>query len=249
MAVSPVDDSLKVWQLSDDPERADMKIVAFVPARIGSKGLKEKNLREINGKPLVAWSLEAALAAPSVNRVILSTDNQRIAEIGEAYGVSVPELRPDHLATDEATTESAMLHAMEAWCQDESFDAMVLLQPTSPLRMPGAVEAAINQFDAGGFDSLVSVCESHAFFWQNVNEPKASYDYISRPRRQDISDADRLYRENGSIYITRCALLKKSECRLGGRITLFKMASSESVEIDDETDFKVVEMLMRETGR
>ncbi len=220
--------------------------VALIPARGGSKGLPKKNIRVINGKPLISWSIEQALNCKWIDRVIVSTDCPEIAVIAKEAGAEVPAIRPAHLAEDLTSTEAVMLHAASEWLDWQADTIMVLLQPTSPLRFDDSISLAIKHFEENQADSLVSVCESHAFFWKNPSFPEALYDYQNRPRRQDIVPSDKQYRENGSIYLTALSLLKQSHNRLGGKIAMFCMTEAESWEIDSATDFKVVEQLMKE---
>jgi CMP-N,N'-diacetyllegionaminic acid synthase len=220
-------------------------MLAIIPARAGSKGVVNKNIRLINDKPLIVWSIEQALACPQISRVVVSTDCPVIAKIAINAGAQVPGLRPEYLATDEMATEPVLLHVLEQWCVDCRPEAFVLLQPTSPLRLPGSIDAAIAEYKFKEADSLVSVCESHAFFWQHQSKPIALYDYQNRPRRQDILPADRMYRENGSIYITRTETFLTYKNRLSGKVAMFVMQEVESYEIDTETDFVLLQMLMK----
>lgn len=225
-----------------------MKFTALIPARAGSKGVINKNIRDINGSPLIVWSIRQALACKLITKVILSTDCPVIASIAQDAGALVPELRPGYLAEDHTSTEAVMLHAAERWLNNDPDEVIVLLQPTSPLRFADSLSQAIELFTAQQADSLLSVCESHAFFWKTPQHPEALYDYINRPRRQDIPEEQRQYRENGSIYLTKLQLLKQNKNRLGGKIAMFCMHGAESWEIDSLTDFTIVDQLMREYG-
>lgn len=222
------------------------RVLAIIPARANSKGLPGKNVRILCGKPLIVWSIEHALASECVTDTVVSTDSAEIAAIASAAGASVPFLRPDELATDGAATEPVMLHAvaeMERVC--EPYDVIALLQPTSPYRKDGALDRAKRKLEATGSDSLLSVVESHAFFWQK-DPIRATYDFRHRPRRQDIRDEDRRFQETGSIYLTRRDVLLNDENRLGGKITLFEMDQDESLEIDTLTDFQILDSIMKE---
>jgi N-acylneuraminate cytidylyltransferase len=222
--------------------------VAVIPARAGSKGVPGKNSRLICGKPLVAWSIQQALATSTISRVIVSTDSESIADVARSYGAEVPGLRPDCLAGDETPTDLVLIDALQRWCPLHSDDLVVLLQPTSPLRFPASIAKAVETLVTKEADSLVSVCESHAFYWKEDSSAVALYDFKNRPRRQDLQGHNGRYRENGSIYVTKVSTLLSERNRLGGNIALYCMQQYESWEIDSEEDFQVVELLMRRSG-
>ena len=221
-----------------------MRSLAVIPARGGSKGLPGKNLRNIAGKPLIAWSILRAIEAGRVDRVLVSTDDEAIAQTAREFGAEVPFLRPAELATDAAPTEPTLTHALDWYAANgEEFDLITLLQPTSPLRLPGSIDAAIARLETEGADSILGGCENHHFFWRAGQPAEALYDFRNRPRRQDIAPQDRWFRENGSIYVSRVDAFRSSGNRLSGKIALFEMAEEESWEIDSEADFAVVESL------
>lgn len=219
-------------------------ILAIIPARGGSKGIPRKNIRLLGGKPLLAYSVEHALQARQVNRIIVSTDDAEIAEIARQYGAEVL-MRPQELATDTASTESVLLHALSVVEQEEGYvpSLLILLQPTSPLRQPEDIDNAIDTFNAASADSLFSCYRSHAFYWrlQDRQPVSVNYDYSHRPRRQDMVPE---YIENGSIYVTKPEILKKYGNRLGGRICFYEMDFLDSFEIDTEDDFLLIEQLL-----
>lgn len=223
--------------------------MAFIPARGGSKGLPGKNIRNINGKPLLAWSIEAANRSDSIDEVYVSTDSIEIAEVARSFGAKVPYIRPAEISNDTASTESAVMHFVD-WSKQQSLNIqnLILMQATSPFRHVGSIDRAMQKFLSEKADSLVTVCKTHKFFWRNALQPNASYDIYQRPRRQDILSEDEVFYENGSFYITSLAVYEEIGNRLGGKISLFEMRPEESFEIDDLIDFKIVELLMKEFG-
>lgn len=225
-----------------------MKYVAMIPARGGSKGIPGKNVKLISGRPLIAWSILQARAAKLIDRVVVSTDSEEIAKVSREYGAEVPFMRPPSISGDTATTESAMVHCCEWFAsQGTPIENLVLIQCTSPVRAAGRFDDAINFFEQGSYTSLLSVSETHRFFWKNPEAPSATYDYAKRPRRQDIPNAERLLMETGSFYITNTQELLRSNNRLCGRIGLYLTPESESFEIDTPLDFSICETLLKET--
>lgn len=228
------------------------RILCVIPVRGGSKGIPRKNLRPIAGKPLVVWSIEQALAdarelAPEhLMRVVVSTDDAELAGIAREAGAEVPFRRPAELAQDHTATEPVIEHALEHYRTVEGFDpeAVVLLQATSPLRLPGTIARAVGEFFSSGADSLVGVIPQTPFLWtlgEDGGMPVAQFDVMHRPRRQDLAPEDYRYRENGSLYVTAAHVWDGLHNRLGGRIGLFVMEEAEGVDIDTPLDFSVAE--------
>lgn len=225
--------------------------VAVIPARGGSKGVPGKNLRSIAGRPLIQHSIQHALGAALVGRVYVTTDDGDIAQVSRDSGADVIT-RPADLATDTSSSESALLHAVEQIAASEGAlpEKVLFLQCTSPIRTSEDIDAAIALFESEGADSLLSVVESHRFFWREEDgrAVAVNYDPMLRPRRQDMAPG---YMENGSLYLFDTKGFLKHRNRLFGKIVMYRMAADSAYEIDDETDIAVVSALLerrREDG-
>ena len=222
-----------------------MDIVAIIPARGGSKEIPKKNIKEIAGKPLISWSINQAKESVLIDEVIVSTDCEEIAGIARNNGASIPFMRPGDLSDDKSTTESAILHCIEYLNSQNKYPRIVvLIQCTSPIRSKGCFDKAIKHFIDNNFDSMLSVCRSNRFYWKDLQNPKAMYDFVNRPRRQDIKNDDQQFLETGSFYITKTDSLKESGNRLSGKIGMFLTDDDEQFEIDTMVDFKVCEAIM-----
>jgi CMP-N,N'-diacetyllegionaminic acid synthase len=221
-----------------------MSVVCVIPARGGSKGVPQKNIRQLNNLPLIVHSILDAQQAMGVDHVYVSTDSPQIASVASEAAAEVI-LRPDDLATDTASSESALIHALDVIeSQGIEVDLVVFLQCTSPIRTAQDIDAAIAQLQAEDADSLLSVSPSHRFLWHQVDDVAKSinYDYRHRKRRQDMAPQ---FMENGSLYVFKPWVLKQYENRLGGKVTMFTMSDAASWEIDSLLDFEIAEFLMK----
>lgn len=225
------------------------KYVAFIPVRGGSKSIPLKNIREINGRPLVYWTLDAAVQCPKIDRVYLCTDSEKIREKVYEYiqanncGEKLRCIdRPAETATDTASTESAMLYFGNAY---SDFEHIILIQATSPLLDANHLTQAITDFENGEYDSLLSVVRQKRFCWARGENGFApiNYDFRDRPRRQEF---DGYLVENGAFYINSREGLLRDECRLSGRVCAYEMDEETYFEIDEPSDWVVVEHLLRE---
>jgi len=227
-----------------------MEILAIIPARGGSKGIPGKNIKSFSGHPLITWTISASLASAKISRTIVSTDNKDIKDIALQYGAEVPFLRPPELATDEAQTEPVLLHVLQKLQESENYipDAVVLLQPTSPIRFIGSIDSLIETFEKGEYDAVLSVYEGHHFKWKTGETVQALYDYKNRPLRQEIGKENRIYSETGSMYITRTEILQNTQNRLGGKIGLYEISALENIDIDTLDDFTLTEIIASRWG-
>ncbi len=231
-----------------------MEYLAIIPARGESKGFRHKNVKQMLGKPLIAWTIQQSLETEQIRHTVVSTDSHRIAQISEAFGAKVPFRRPPELSGDKVTIERALLHCL-AWHEKIAEyipDAIILLQCTSPLRRQGRIAEAIEQFESSGVDCLVSVSPFRKFLWEESAEgsPQPLYDTQKRPRRQDdVTAPDVRYIENGSIYIIRTNVFIKERNRVAGKVGLFKMSEYEGHEINTAEEFEYVELLMQTLNR
>jgi CMP-N,N'-diacetyllegionaminic acid synthase len=208
-----------------------------------------KNLLDVGGKPLIVWTIEQALAVPELD-VLVSTDDEEIAEVAREAGARVPRLRPAELAQDTTPTEPVVRHAIAAVTEERGRpETVMLLQATSPVRRDDTLARAAAEFRETGVDSMVGVVPQAPFLWQATDPPTAAYDVAARPRRQELTRETLRYRETGSLYVTRTEIYERFDNRLGGRIGLFVMAEDEGIDIDTELDVALAEKLLAKVRR
>lgn len=207
-------------------EKVGEMILAVIPARGGSKGIPRKNIKPIAGKPLIAWTIEAAKGSKLIDRCIVSTEDDEIARVAKGLGALVLH-RPAELSTDEADTLDVLKHALEAF----PCDTLVLLQPTSPVRKPGLIDACIKEFAEGGYDSLATgfICKCAEYARNDL-------------RRQDIKG---FFYDDGNVYVMRADLVSKGD-RYGKKICRKSISRAENTEIDDAFDFWLAEKILQE---
>jgi CMP-N,N'-diacetyllegionaminic acid synthase len=223
--------------------------VAIIPARGGSKGIPRKNLVEICGKPLIAWSILQAKKARQIDSVWVTSDDDEILSVAESFGAR-PIQRPAEISGDQASSELAWLHALDAIeGQGVCIELVVAMQATSPIREPSDIDGGLQMLCEQGFDSLLSVAEVEDFFtWRIAADGGAesvNYDYLNRKRRQQI---EKHFLENGSFYIFRPIQLRRDNNRLGGRIGLFVMGRHKMFQIDNPEDIELCAGVMRAFG-
>ena len=224
-----------------------MRNIAIIPARSSSKGLKDKNIKDLYGKPLLAYSVEAANKSNIFDCIHVSTDSSEYAEIAIKYGADVPFLRDEVFATDTASTWDAVNNVLNKYLKiGKEFDVVTVLQPTSPLRTSGDICSAYQLFCVKNALSVVSVCEvDHSPLLCNTLKKDLSLnqfiDMKKVTRRQDMNT---FYRINGAIYMLDVKILNDLENLYGGRSYAYIMEKNKSIDIDDEFDFRLVEYMM-----
>lgn len=228
-----------------------MKILAIIPARGGSKGVPGKNIKLLNGKPLLAYTSEIALQSKYLTEVIVSTEDEKIIVIAKSLGIKVPFIRPMALAQDNTSTIDAIIHALE-WYENQNifFDAVCLLQVTSPFRTVEFLDKAIEKFIEKNTDSLVSVQKvpheynPHWTFEVNAegNLQLATGETEIISRRQELPAA---YHRDGSIYITKSKVLLKQHSLYGKSIAFIESESDFYVNIDTLEDWEKAEKIIQ----
>lgn len=235
-----------------DMKAPALRTAAVIPARGGSKAIPRKNVIDFCGHPLLAWSIAAARRANRIDRVFVSTDNEEIQQVALQYGAEVI-LRPIEISGDQASSESALLHALDVVMKQFGAEPerLVFMQATSPLREPNELDEALQLFDAEGYDSLFSGAqpEDLCLWRQSPGElDSLNYDYRNRRRRQDADEAVKLWVETGSFYITRTSILRRLGNRLGGRIGIYPVPFWKSYEIDSLEGLDLCAWLMQRNG-
>lgn len=223
------------------------KILAIIPARSGSKGIKDKNIKSLNGKPLIAYTIEAALKSRVFKDIIVSTDSEKYRKISEEYGAWVPFLRSDDLAQDTTSSndvvEDVLLKLREI---GKEYDVFMLLQPTSPLRDENDIINSVQAFYDKKANSVVSMCEcEHSPLLTKQLDNKMKLDGflsdLNKFRRQDF---EKFYRLNGAIYLMRVDYFMKYKYFYKEESYAFIMNKNKSVDIDSNEDFEYAEFLI-----
>ena len=220
------------------------KTIAIILARGGSKGIKNKNLIKVNGKPLIYWSIKSCLNSKKIQSVWVSSDSEKILSVSKKYGANILK-RPKIISGDFSTSESAWIHALKIIKNKiKNIDSVVGIQPTSPIRPSKSIDNAINKFYDKKFDSLFTSQKiNDHFIWQTVRgKLKANYNYKKRPMRQKIKNK---YLENGSFYIFKATKFLKEKCRFFGKIGTFVMSKTYSFQIDDFEDIEIISSLRK----
>ncbi|EAL5403485.1 acylneuraminate cytidylyltransferase family protein, partial [Campylobacter coli] len=228
------------------------KILAIIPARSGSKRLVDKNIMYLQEKPLIAWSIEAAIKSKFIDRVVVSTDSFKYADIAKNYGALVPFIRKGMLALDSTPTFDVIEDVIKFYNSRQiSYKYIILLQPTSPLRNEKHIDEAIELFFLKKANSIVSVCEcEHSPLWTNVLSSDGSMDNFIKEDIKNLRSQDlpKYYRLNGAIFIAEISSYLKYKSFFMPNSFAYKMSTKESIDIDTEIDFLMAEILLNKKG-
>lgn len=233
--------------------------LAIIPARGGSKGIPRKNIKELAGKPLIGWSIEAALEANATKRVVVATDDSEIAQISKKYGAEAPLLLPSELTQDDSSILDVIKYVLEWFKKEkgEDYAQVLFLEPTSPLRTPRHIKEAIDLFNKKEADSVVSVMRVPGHFsphWQFVVDDNNELNIFTGenikniiPRRQQLPAT---YTRDGAIYLFKSNLLfNKTPSIYGERVFAYVIDPKYTVDIDEPSDWDIAEKKMRERNQ
>lgn len=225
------------------------KFLAIIPARGGSKGIPNKNIMDICGKPLIAYTIEAGKKSKYIDEIVISTDSNSVKAVAEKYGARIPYLRPEELSNDTAKSIDVILHAIDFYKNNNmTFDYIILLQPTSPLRTSEDVDKAIEKLINNNGESLVSVCEAdeNPILMRTIQDDKLR-EVISfeggNLRRQDLPT---FYIFNGALYINSNDMLLNQKKFVDENTIPYVMDKRKSVDIDNMLDARLVEAIIKE---
>jgi CMP-N,N'-diacetyllegionaminic acid synthase len=219
-------------------------VVGIIPARGGSKGIPKKNIKDLNGKPLISYTIESALASGVIDRLIVSTDDDEIAQVCSSYPDVLICKRPAEFATDSATTESALIHACEELALSENINAdyVLTLEPTSPFRSAVTIQKTVKLLLKPNIDSVVAVTEVTSVLGR-IEDGVFSHIFPNQPRRRQ--DRDALYQESSTIYGTEFQVLRDKKLVIGNFPAPILVPKEEALDINDEFDFQLVESIMK----
>lgn len=227
-----------------------MNILGVIPARVGSKGIPRKNIKNLGGKPLISYTIHSALESSSLTYLMVSTEDQEIAKVCEKAGAQVPFLRPKELAQDTTPTLPVLRHALEYYInQGTEFDAVCILQATSPFRPQGMIDACIEKFKESGADTLISVKKVPDHYnphWVFEETEKDRFKISTGekqiiPRRQQLPDT--FYRD-GMVYLVKSNLILRENTLFGSKISAYP-TEGDSINIDTMEDWRLAEAFLK----
>lgn len=222
----------------------DNKILAVIPARGGSKGVPRKNVRDLGGKPLLAWTIEAAQKSKYIDKMILSSDDEEIISVAQAYGCDVPFVRPAELAQDATPGIDVVLHAIQ---QCPEYSHILLLQPTSPFRTHEHIDTLIEYFFKNCFQCSVSVTnpEKHPYWMFKMTPEKILEPFSEEKIPSNRQSLPSVYVLNGAMYLAEISFLLETKSFLSKKTTAFLMKQEHSLDIDTELDLKIANYLIK----
>lgn len=224
-----------------------MKNIAIIPARSGSKGLKDKNIRILNGKPLLAYTIEAAIHSKQFSCIHVSTDSEEYAKIAIQYGAEVPFLRSKEMASDTASSWDTVREVLSRYQElGQTFDTIALLQPTSPLRTEEDIKKGYQILKEKNADSIISVCEAeHSPLWCNtLPEDQSMNGFLKRSDNAPRQKLSVYYRLNGALYIVKTEIILEKKDIYQNHSYAYPMSQECSVDIDTELDFCIAKAIM-----
>ncbi len=241
------------------------KVLAVILARKGSKGIPGKNYRDILGKPLFIWSVQAALESKYIDKIVISSncpncklayykclvektiDTNDMTKQGRVEWID----RPDEISDDLSKNEEALIHTMD-YLGSDKFDVVINLQVTSPCRLERLVDRCIEEYHEGGYDSLLTGSLTTPFLWRKKdNKWIYNIDYndcCNRKMRQQFSEEEMLLHDNGNLYLTNSKILLDRECRIGYNPCIYETTGLNNLQIDEEFDFKLIENMAKAMG-
>ena len=227
-----------------------MKSIAIIPARSGSKGLKDKNIKDLCGKPLIAYTIEAAINSKMFDIVMVSTDSEKYAEISRKYGAEIPFLRSSATSSDTASSWDVVREVLERYKDlGQVFDNIMLLQPTSPLRTAKDIVDAFQLKKKKRAKAIVSVCEmDHSPLWSNTLPESLSMEGFIQTNSVPRQQLPTYYRINGAIYLVETSILHSDKRIFDNNCFAYIMPRDRSVDIDTELDFDIAEVVIQDNN-
>jgi CMP-N-acetylneuraminic acid synthetase len=222
-----------------------MNVLGLIPARGGSKTIPRKNIKDIAGKPLIAWTIESALGSRLLAAVVVSTDDLEIGEVARRYGAETPFVRPAELARDDTPGVDPVLHALEVL---PGFDAVLLMQPTSPLRTSEDINECIRFAEGIGAGCVVSVTEAsqHPYWMYRLDAERRLQSLIAEKHVTRRQDLPAVYAANGALYFARREWLQRQRAFVTADTFGYVMPVERSIDIDSPFDWKLAELLLKE---
>lgn len=222
-----------------------VKLLGLIPARGGSKGIPRKNIKLMAGKPLIAWTIEAALKSSRLASIVVSTDDQEISDVARSHGAEVPFMRPSVLAQDDTPGVDPVLHALEALPE---FDAVLLMQPTSPLRTVDDIEGCIQFAERTEAGCVVSVAQptQHPYWMYRIDADQHLRPFVAAEHVTSRQELPPIYIANGALYFARREWLQSRRTFIAADTFGYVMPAERSVDLDSPLDWKLVELLLKE---